>query len=116
MIHVSICENKGIYEKNKKKARRNSGLYVSHTLTLGQALMLAGLSVEGRFLCRACGPRRAWLKNYYIYCLSWIIVELLGGVRIPFQGATSMWKDDRKTRGSQRRRSTTSGYSMKSTD
>ena len=65
MIHVSICENKGIYEKNKKKARRNSGLYVSHTLTLGQALMLAGLSVEGRFLCHACGPRRAWLKNYY---------------------------------------------------
>ena len=65
MIHVSICENKGIYEKNKKKARRNSGLYLSHTLTLGQALMLAGLSVEGRFLCRACGPRHAWRKNYY---------------------------------------------------
>ena len=65
MIHVSICENKGIYEKNKKKARRNCGLYVSHTLTFGQALMLAGLSVEGRFLCHACGPRRAWLKNYY---------------------------------------------------
>ena len=27
--------------------------------------MPAGLSVEGRFLCDACGPHRAWLKNYY---------------------------------------------------
>ena len=52
-------------EKNKKKVGRIGGLYVSHTLTLGQALMLAGLSVEGRFLCHACGPHRAWLNNYH---------------------------------------------------
>ena len=37
-----------------------------HTLTLGQALMPAGLSVEGRIMRYACGPRRAWLKHYYL--------------------------------------------------
>ena len=51
--------------RRRIRIMRNDGLYVSHTLTLGQALMLAGLSVEGRFLCHDCGPHRAWLKNYY---------------------------------------------------
>ena len=37
-----------------------------HTLTLGQALMPAGLSAEGRIMRYACGPRRAWLKHYYL--------------------------------------------------
>ena len=37
-----------------------------HTLTLGEALMPAGLSVEGRIMRHACGPRRAWLKHYYL--------------------------------------------------
>ena len=45
--------------------------------------MPAGLSVEGRFMCHACGPHRAWLNNSYIYFLSWIIFELLGGVLSP---------------------------------
>ena len=39
--------------------RRNELL---HTLTLGRALMPAGLPVEGRIMCHACGPRRAWLN------------------------------------------------------
>ena len=52
--------------RRRIRIRRNDGLYVSHTLTLGQALMPAGLSVEGRFMCHACGPRRAWLKHSYI--------------------------------------------------
>ena len=37
---------------------------IVHTLTLGQALMPAGLSVEGRIMHHACDPRRAWLKNH----------------------------------------------------
>ena len=45
---------------------RQGGKYISHTLALGQALMPAGLSVEGRFMRHACGPRRAWLKHSYI--------------------------------------------------
>ena len=44
-----------------RACRRNELL---HTLTLGQALMPAGLSVEGRIIRHACGPRRAWLKNH----------------------------------------------------
>ena len=43
------------------RAFRRNGLL--HTLTLGQALMPAGLPVEGRIMRHACGPRRAWLKN-----------------------------------------------------
>ena len=64
-VSKRVYQRKMINEKKKKQVRRNGGLYGSHTLTLGQALMLAGLSVEGRFLCHACGPRRALLKNYY---------------------------------------------------
>ena len=37
---------------------------VIHTLTLGQALMPAGLFVEGRIMRHACGPRPVWLKNH----------------------------------------------------
>ena len=42
--------------------RASRGNELLHTLTLGQALMPAGLSVEGRVIRHACGPRRAWLK------------------------------------------------------
>ena len=34
-------------------------------------------------MCHARGPHRAWLNNSYIYFLSWIIFELLGGVLSP---------------------------------
>ena len=37
---------------------------IIHTPTLGQALMPAGLPVEGRIMRHACGPRRAWLNNH----------------------------------------------------
>ena len=37
---------------------------IIHTLTLDQALMPAGLFVEGRIMRHACGPRPVWLKNY----------------------------------------------------
>ena len=37
---------------------------IIHTLTLGEALMPAGLSVEGWIMRHARGPRRAWLKKH----------------------------------------------------
>ena len=42
--------------------RASRGNELLHTLTLGQALMPAGLPVEERIMHHACGPRRAWLK------------------------------------------------------
>ena len=47
-----------------------------HTLTLGEALMPAGLSVEGRIMRHACGPRRAWLKNNYYLLLYYHYLNL----------------------------------------
>ena len=52
-VGLDGCFGAGIYEKK-----------APHTLTLGQALMPAGLSVEGRIVRHACGSRRAWLKNH----------------------------------------------------
>ena len=44
--------------------RASRGNELLHTLTLGQALMPAGLPFERRIMRHACGPRRAWLKNH----------------------------------------------------
>ena len=47
--------------------RASRGNELLHTLTLGRALMPAGLPVEGRIMCHACGPRRAWLNIRFTY-------------------------------------------------
>ena len=55
---------------------------IVHTLTLGRALMPAGLSVEGRIMRHACDPRRAWLKHHKSLLLSWSGSMEDGGVQL----------------------------------